>query len=92
MLYEITPEQLSAMDREEFDPARDRSGTGRRETVTVRTAAGEVEAEMYNVKDDGGWCPPSNRYLTYILRGLESAGHGPEVLDRVLRAAETGQR
>lgn len=87
VLYEITQEQLSAMDREEFDPRRDTSGAGRRVTVTVEIAEGPVRAQMYNVRDDGEWRAPSNRYLTHILRGLEGAGHGPDVLEGVLRAA-----
>jgi len=88
VLFGITAAQLAAMDREEFDPARDVRRTGRRVAVTVRTAAGAVEAEAYTVVDDGRWHPPSERYLDHILRGLADAGHGPDALARVRAAAE----
>ncbi|MGD8376089.1 MAG: gamma-glutamylcyclotransferase [Acidobacteriota bacterium] len=87
VLYEITIEQMEAMDREEFDPSRDISRVGRRLTVRVETDEGAVEAECYTVRDDGGRRAPSERYLGHILRGLESAGHPPEALERVRRAA-----
>ncbi len=88
VLYEITPEQLAAMDREEFDPNRDTEQTGRRLRREVLVDGERVEAELYTVEDDGGWHPPSETYLGHILRGLEDAGHPREALDRVRRAAE----
>lgn len=87
VLFEITPDQLAAMDREEFDPTRDASGAGRRVRVTVQTETGPVAAEMYTVQDGGGRRAPSERYLGHILRGLEAAGHSQDALDRVRRAA-----
>lgn len=33
VLYEITPKQMAAMDREEFDQSRDTDGKSRRLTV-----------------------------------------------------------
>jgi cation transport regulator ChaC len=80
VLYEITREQMERMDREEFDPARDVSRSGRRLTVTVSTGGGVRTAQAYTVSDDGGWCAPSETYLAHILRGLEAAGHSPEVI------------
>ncbi len=87
VLYEISPEQMAAMDREEFDPERDRDHTARRLSLDVRTSEGSIRAELYAVDDDGGHCPPSETYLGYILTGLADAGHPPEALDRVRRAA-----
>ena len=87
VLFEISADQLAAMDREEFDGERDRVGVGRRVCLTVRTADGGLEAQLYTVEDDGGRCAPSARYLEHILVGLESAGHGPEVLERVRAVA-----
>ena len=46
MLFEITSEQLAAMDREEFDPTRDTNRLGRRVSVTVVTDDGPETAEM----------------------------------------------
>ena len=55
VLYEITPEQMAAMDREEFDQSRDTDGKGRRLTVTVSTEQAPRVAECYTVRDDGAW-------------------------------------
>ncbi len=87
VLYEITPEQMEAMDREEFDPSRDTDGKGRRLTVTVSTEQGPRVAECYTVRDDGAWRAPSERYLGFIIRGLEAAGHSRDANERVRRAA-----
>ena len=83
VLYEITPEQMAAMDREEFDPSRDTGGKGRRLTVTVSTEQGPRVAECYTVRDDGAWRAPSERYLGFIIRGLEAAGHARDAIERV---------
>lgn len=88
VLFEISEEQMTAMDREEFDPTRDQAGSGRRLSLDVRTAAGIVRAELYSVEDDGGRCAPSAVYLGHILTGLEAAGHSNEVLERVRAVAE----
>lgn len=90
VLFEITGEQISAMDREEFDPARNTSGLGRRERKRVRTADDLVEAEIYTIRDGGGWRAPSERYLGHILEGLEAAGHDRSVLVEVRRIAASG--
>ena len=87
VLYEITPEQMAAMDREEFDQSRDTDGKGRRLTVTVSTEQGPRVAECYTVRDDGAWRAPSERYLGFIIRGLEAAGHSRDAIERVRRAA-----
>ncbi len=87
VLYEITPEQMTAMDREEFDPSRDTDKRGRRLTVTVSTAQGPRVAQCYTVRDDGAWRAPSERYLGFITRGLEAAGHSQEAIERVRQAA-----
>lgn len=87
VLYGITREQMDAMDREEFDPSRDVSHVGRRLSVEVTTADGARHAEVYTVRDDGGWLAPSQRYLDFILEGLRSVGHGEEALARVRAAA-----
>jgi gamma-glutamylcyclotransferase (GGCT)/AIG2-like uncharacterized protein YtfP len=87
VLFEITTEQLAAMDREEFDPSRDVVAVGRRVTGTVETADGPLEAEFYTVNDDGGTAAPSGRYLGHILRGLANAGYDETVLDTVRAAA-----
>jgi len=87
VLFEITAEQLAAMDREEFDPARDVAATGKRVRRTVETAEGPVEAELYTVDDDGGFSAPSDTYLGHILRGLEAAGHDDDALAGVRAAA-----
>ena len=63
VLYEITREQMAAMDREEFDSSRDRDGIGCRLTVTVSTEQGPRVAECYTVRDYGAWSAPSERYL-----------------------------
>jgi cation transport regulator ChaC len=87
VLYEITPEQMAAMDREEFDQARDTDGKARRLTVTVSTEQGPRVANCYTVRDDGAWRTPSERYLGFIIRGLEAAGHTRGAIERVRRAA-----
>ncbi len=87
VLYEITPEQMTAMDREEFDPSRDTDKRGRRLTVTVSTEQGPRVAQCYTVLDDGAWRAPSDLYLGFILRGLEAAGHPREAIERVRRTA-----
>jgi cation transport regulator ChaC len=89
VLYKITAEQLAAMDREEFGATRNVSLTGRRIAATVSTDDGPQPAQLYTVEDDGGWCPPSARYLGFIVRGLEDAGHSPESLEQVRRIART---
>ena len=91
VLYEITPGQMAAMDREEFDPSRDTGGKGRRLTVTVSTKQGPREAECYTVRDDGAWKAPSERYLGFILRGLAAAGHSRDAIERVRRAARRNE-
>jgi hypothetical protein len=87
VLYEITAEQLEAMDREEFDASRDVTAVGRRIAARVSTASGARDAQLYTVEDDGSRCPPSATYLGFILRGLEAAGHSDDALDRVRAAA-----
>ena len=87
VLYEITPEQMAAMDREEFDPSRDTDGNGRRLTVTVSTEQGPRVAECYTVQDDGAWRAPSKQYLGFIIRGLRAAGHSRDSIERVRRTA-----
>ena len=87
VLYEITPEQMAAMDREEFDQSHDTDGKSRRLTVTVSTEQGPRVAECYTVRDDGAWRAPSERYLGFIIRGLEAAGHSRDAIERVRRAA-----
>ena len=91
VLYEITPEQMAAMDREEFDPSRDTEGKGRRLTVTVSTEQGPCVAECYTVRDDGAWRNPSERYLGFIIRGLEAAGHDPDAIERLRRTARPAE-
>lgn len=93
VLYEISQEQMEAMDREEFDPSRDIQRKGRRLKVEVTTTSGLQSADCYTVQDEGTECPPSETYLGHILRGLEAAGHPLSTLDRVRDIAhktETG--
>ena len=92
VLYEIMMEQLQAMDDVEMDPSRDVNATGVRRTITVDTADGPVEAEVYNVKNRGGWNPPSDTYLGHIVRGLEAAGHPSDVVEQVRTIAASGGR
>jgi cation transport regulator ChaC len=87
VLYEITPEQMAALDREEFDPSRDGDGKGLRLTVTVSTEQGPRVARCYTVRDDGAWRAPSERYLGFIIRGLQAAGHSRDAIKRVQRIA-----
>jgi hypothetical protein len=87
VLYEITPEQMAAMDHEEFDPSRDTDGKARRLTVTVTTAQGPRVAKCYTVRDDGTWRTPSKRYLGFIIRGLKAAGHSRDAIEGVRRTA-----
>ena len=87
VLFEITAEQLAAMDREEFDPSRDVAATGKRIQQTVETAEGPLQSELYTVDDDGGFSAPSGAYLGHILRGLEAAGHDEATLAGVRAAA-----
>ncbi len=87
VLYEIMPEQMATMDREEFDPSRNTDGKGRRLTVTVSTEQGPRVAECYTVRDDGAWRAPSRRYLGFIIRGLKAAGHSQDAIERVRRIA-----
>ncbi|MDH3593056.1 MAG: gamma-glutamylcyclotransferase [Planctomycetota bacterium] len=83
VLFEITTEQLAAMDREEFDASHDATGIGRRERWVVRTDTGSVEAEIYTLAIEGGRLPPSERYLSHILDGLRAAGHSEATLEAV---------
>ena len=92
VLFEITAEQLTAMDREEFDASRDVAATGKRIRRTVETAEGPLECELYTVDDDGGFSAPSDTYLGHILRGLEAAGHDEAALAGVRTAAEDAAR
>lgn len=87
VLYEISRDQMEAMDREEFDPARDTSRLGTRVQVAVRTDSGPCVAEMYTVNDGGGRSAPSETYLGFIIRGLEKAGHSASTIDAVRRIA-----
>jgi hypothetical protein len=87
VLYEITPEQMAAMDREEFDPSRDTASAGRRVKVSVSTGRGYHFAELYTVDDEGSPRAPSDRYLGFIVRGLRAAGHPDKALERVRRVA-----
>jgi len=88
VLFEITAEQLAAMDREEFDPSRDAAAVGKRIRRTVETSEGPLQSELYTVDDDGGFSAPSDTYLGHILRGLEAAGHNEATLAGVRVAAE----
>lgn len=92
VLFEITTEQLAAMDREEFDPMRDVAATGKRIRRTVETVEGPLEAELYTVDDDGGFAEPSDTYLGHILRGLVAAGYDEATLARVRAAAAEAAR
>ena len=87
VLYEISETQMAKMDREEFDASRDRSGAGRRMSVTVATEEGSRAAELYTVDDDGRRRAPSARYLAHIVDGLEAAGHDADAIEAVRRAA-----
>ena len=87
VLFEITAEQLAAMDREEFDPSRDVAATGKRIRRTVDTVGGPLQSELYTVDDDGGFSAPSDTYLRHILRGLDAAGHDEATLAGVRAAA-----
>lgn len=89
VVFEISAEQLAAMDRVEFDPSRDTSGIGRRKSVMVDTADGRLQAELYYVEDDGSSRAPSKAYLDHILAGLAAAGHSERVLERVRAAARS---
>jgi hypothetical protein len=88
VLFEIGAEQMAAMDREEFDPRHDPSGSGRRVQREVQADGETLRAEFYVLEDDGGWLAPSETYLGFILDGLREAGHPPEALRRVRAAAE----
>jgi cation transport regulator ChaC len=87
VLYEITPEQMAAMDREEFDPSRDTDGKACPLTVTVSTEQGPCVAKCYTVRDDGAWRAPSKQYLGFIICGLKAAGHSRDAIERVRRIA-----
>ncbi|MCB9883762.1 MAG: gamma-glutamylcyclotransferase [Planctomycetes bacterium] len=88
VLFEITEEQLAAMDREEFDPSRDTAGLGLRKRVHVETAEGVVAAEVYTITDDGRHAAPSPTYLAHIVDGLRAAGYGDDAVARVHAAAD----
>lgn len=92
VLFEITSEQLGAMDREEFDPSRDVATTGKRIRRPVETSEGRIESELYTVDDDGGFSAPSEAYLGHILRGLEAAGHEQAALAAVREAAQEARK
>ena len=92
VLYEITMTQQEAMDAVEKDPSRNLKNAGGRSTITVDTADGPIEAEVYNVQAIGGWSSPSDTYLGHIVRGLEAAGHPAEVLEQVKAIAASGGR
>ena len=87
VLFEITKEQLAAMDREEFDPERDWATTAVRLRRTVESADGTIAAELYAVEDDGGFCAPSDTYLGLILDGLRAAGCDDAAVRNVRAAA-----
>ena len=88
VLFEITEEQMAAMDREEFDPSRDTEQRAWRETVTVETVSDRLSAEIYLVKDDGKQSAPSSTYLNHILDGMRAADYDETSLDRVRAAAQ----
>lgn len=92
VLFEISEEQLAAMDAEEFDPSRDVATTGKRVRRAVHGDGETYQAELYTVDDDGGTSAPSEKYLGHILDGLTAAGYGDEALERVRAAARESSR
>lgn len=89
VLYEITGEQLLAMDREEFDHERDHSRTGRRMRLEVQAPDGPRKAEIYTVEDDGGFREPSPVYLNFIVTGLKSVDHDEDAIASVRQSARS---
>ena len=87
VLFEMGTDQLEAMDREELDPDRDPGRVGRRMTVEVTTGDGSQRADLYTVDDGGGWLPPSEVYVTYLLDGLIAVDHCHHALAHVRRVA-----
>lgn len=86
-VYRISLAQLHALDREEFAPSRDPAARGVRRRVRVQTDAGPHDAETYTIPSPGTPGRPSERYLGFILRGLEAAGHPAAVLEEVRDSA-----
>jgi gamma-glutamylcyclotransferase len=91
VVFEITVEQIEAMDREEFDARHDLDGSGRRVQRDVQSGEETLRAELYVLEDDGGWLAPSETYLGFIVGGLAAAGHGLEALERVRAAARKAE-
>jgi len=91
-VFSISDEQMTAMDREEFDPHRDTRTMGVRRTVTVQTDEGPVNAEVYTVPGTDSFGPPSATYLGHITDGLAAVGHDAEVIEAVGRAAAADGR
>lgn len=88
VVYEITPEQLAAMDKEEFDPEKDIHKMGQRVTEQVKTADGLLEVEVYKLKiEDPDLQAPSSTYLNHITQGLKAAGHDDATIANVVAIA-----
>ena len=86
VLFEITSDQMAAMDREEFDAARDTAGTGRRISKTVQTEDGPVRAELYTVEDDGRrHAPPKLQILIRITGEVRESADDGNAEERMIR-------
>lgn len=86
-VFLIGPDQLRAMDDVDLRTERNLAGLAVRRGVTVRTADGVLEAEMYTLPASSRYLAPSAKYLAHILDGLRSAGHPDEVLEQIRSTA-----
>lgn len=86
-VFRIRGAQMDAMDRVELDPSRNADAVGVRRRVEVLAGAETLSAEVYTIRTCGPGRAPSATYLEHILRGLEAAGYGGEVVAEVRAAA-----
>ena len=82
VVYKITEEQLSKLDRAVGVPE-----FYRRMIVEVETTDGPVIAYTYTTVKKRDFVAPSESYLGHILKGLKQHGWGEEALEAIKRAA-----
>jgi len=81
-LYTIDERQLEALDRSMGVPH-----LYRRLPVVAETGGGRAEAVTYTAVKKRGHVPPSESYLSQMLKGLKYHGYPDEVLQGVRRIA-----
>ena len=86
-LYEITAEQITAMDAVELGSAMNHDQRGVRRTVAVESEGETLPAELYEVPVPKLYRAPSARYLDILIKGLGDFGYGDDATAAVTAVA-----